>query len=405
MRSTLASLIFVFMAVLIPGVTAQTQTVALVSDNVADHAVAEALAEVAGLKIVTTPWGEYNASLVEAVKALNPSKVFILGGSMAVPEEYELALNFTTTVRIAGRDRVETAGRVLGLFRDDFRGKGIEIARGDDSGGIRRALAKAKARGGILLFIRGDEVSKEVEDAIKGANATEIEVLASPDMNASEVESEAEERLKVNVSVSEGDKRERALEQIEEARKALAEAETESGNVTDGALQRLLNQSRLHLAGAEEAFNASKFGEAYGLANAAEHLAENAERIAKRLREAGKEDKVERKITRDIQKLEEKLVELERKAGERGANISVEAARAKAALQEASAALDQNDTVTAVIKLEEARGLIADAKVSLEGEKKEKEGRKEEREESGRYRPPTNPWAGWKGLGEGKERD
>lgn len=394
----LISLIFI---ALVPGVMAQTQAVALVSDNVADHAVAEALADVKGLKIVSTPWGEYNESVVEAVKALKPSKVFILGGPMAVPEEYELALNFTTTVRVAGRDRVETAGKILGLFRDDFRGKGIEIVRGDDSGGIRRALARAKAKRGILLFIRGDEISKEVEDAIKGANATEVEVLASPDMDASEVENEAEKRLKINVSVNEGDKRERALEQIGDGRKALAEAEGKAENITDGAVRRLLHQSKLHLEKAEEAFNASKFGEAYGLANAAEHLAENAERIAERLREAKEGGKAEEKIARDIRKMEEKLAELEKKAEKKGANVTTEISEARKALQEASAALDQNDTVTAVVRLEDARGLIAQATVSLGEEKEER--KEEKKEESGRYRAPPNPWEGWKGLGDKKE--
>src|SRR3990172_2066922 len=169
-------------------VSAQTgKTVILVSDNMADSAVAEAIKSVKNIDVVTTPWGEFNESVVAKITALNPTVVFILGGPAAVPSEYENALSSYTWFRIYGNDRYATAAAALEHFKGDFKGKGIVIAYGYDSKGIKHALEKAKKIGGIILFVKPDDVPLDVERAINSSNASEVDVEEAPDMDEDKI--------------------------------------------------------------------------------------------------------------------------------------------------------------------------------------------------------------------------
>ncbi|VVB60615.1 Uncharacterised protein [uncultured archaeon] len=92
---------------------------------------------------------------------------------------------------------------------------------------------------------------------------------------------------------------EKALEEIAGAQKELAklEADISANNVTDQAVLVLLNNSRQKLSEAQNALNASKSGEAYGLANAAQHLAENArEKIGRLLENTGEHQEGEKEL-------------------------------------------------------------------------------------------------------------
>ncbi len=351
------------------------QSVVLVSDNEADRAFAEALVSVKGLQLVTTPWGKFDASVVEKIKASNPGTIFILGGTAAVPSEYETALNFTTLIRIAGRDRAQTAAMALEHFKSDFKGKGIVIAYGYDSRGIKTALEKARKLGGVVLYVK-DELSEDAEKALSSVNASSAEMVLPPNVNQTRIEKKLKERVK-EVKAEKVNSSQKALEQINEAKEELAKAEKKIAelNLTrSAAVARLINLTKQHLQNAEAAFNQSNYGEAFGQAVAAEHNAENAKRIAEKLEELGAKDKDTRetRVAKELDKMQKKLSELEIKIQrEEGKGRNASEAKsyltpARAALANASSALQQGDAAAAMAEIEKVENFIALAKLSLE---------------------------------------
>lgn len=276
----------------------KSKTVILVSDNEADSAVAAAIQNIKTIDVVTTPWGEYNASVTAEIEALNPDTIFILGGPVAVPSEYEISLSTYTIIRISGPDRYATAAAALEHFKVDFKGKGIVMAYGHDSKGIKKALEKAKRLGGIVLFVKPDDVPVDVEEALNDSDPVDVEVVGSPDMDEDEIGRQMNKtkvkKLKIE-KLNESDKQERALEQMKEAKEEMKEAEEKLAerNMTNTTADRLLQEAKEHLANAEEAYANGSYGEAFGQAVSAEHIAENAKRHAKHEGEKDKREKDE----------------------------------------------------------------------------------------------------------------
>lgn len=98
-----------------------------------------------------------------------------------------------------------------------------------------------------------------------------------------------------------GTRQAKATEAIDDAKEEIAKlaSKISAGNVTDNSISVLLNNSQSKLAESISALNASKYGEAYGLANAAKHLAENArEKIEKLADREDDEDEREDKENR-----------------------------------------------------------------------------------------------------------
>lgn len=75
-------------------------------------------------------------------------------------------------------------------------------------------------------------------------------------------------------------RKDKAQEQIADAKKQINITELKLANITNTAANKLLNQAKEHLNKAETAFNSTKYGDAFGQAVAAEQLAKNAERLA-----------------------------------------------------------------------------------------------------------------------------
>ncbi|RMF89869.1 MAG: hypothetical protein D6733_05320 [Methanobacteriota archaeon] len=286
------------------------KAVILVSDNEADSAVAAAIQNVKNIDIVTTPWGEYNDSVVAEIEALKPDTIFIIGGPMAVPSQYEISLSTYTIIRISGPDRYATSAAALEHFKGDFKGKGIVVAYGHDSKGIEKALEKAKRLGGIVLFVKPDDVPDDVERALNESEAETVEVVESPDMDDEEIGRQMNKTKAKKVKLeklNESDKQERALEQIEEAKEKIGKAEKEIGerNITNSTANKLLEEAKRHLANAEDAYANGSYGEAFGQAVSAEHIAENAKRKAKHEDEKGEkkgddEEEHKKKKTLDL---------------------------------------------------------------------------------------------------------
>jgi len=100
-------------------ISADLTEVILVADNQADCAVAEALSDESGATIVKTAWGEFEQSVLDTIVEAAPDSVTIIGGPMAVVEDYETGLEEAgiTFERVWGQTRQQTSLQVFEKFR------------------------------------------------------------------------------------------------------------------------------------------------------------------------------------------------------------------------------------------------------------------------------------------------
>nr|WP_206203382.1 MULTISPECIES: hypothetical protein [unclassified Thermococcus] len=101
---------------------ANIKLVILVSDNEADRAIAENVAKILGAQVVVSPWGTYDPAASAEILTINPDKVIIIGGSVAVPEEYtqdfgEFGIPYE---RWYGETRYETDLAVIKMLKEEF---------------------------------------------------------------------------------------------------------------------------------------------------------------------------------------------------------------------------------------------------------------------------------------------
>ncbi len=116
---------------------ADTTSIILVADNQADCAVAEALADESGATIVKTTWGEFEQTVLDTIIETAPDSVTIIGGPMAVVEEYETKLEEAgiTFERVWGETRQQTSMQIFNKYQDRYNwsaqvGDGKEPYRG-----------------------------------------------------------------------------------------------------------------------------------------------------------------------------------------------------------------------------------------------------------------------------------
>ncbi len=138
----------------------------------------------------------------------------------------------------------------------------------------------------IEIGIKGDLTAEQrtaLEDLLLKFNNSEtarirIKVLAN------EIAAEAKEEFQSFLSLLQ-DKRERALERLNDAREEVAELKTEfsASSQTNATLRNsaeiLFEEALSHLVRAEIAFNETKYGESFGQATASLRLAENTKLI------------------------------------------------------------------------------------------------------------------------------
>ncbi|MEK6909465.1 MAG: DUF5667 domain-containing protein [Candidatus Aenigmatarchaeota archaeon] len=148
-----------------------------------------------------------------------------------------------------------------------------------------------------LMQNKTGEVKIEIENK-KGE--TKIKIKAETGKSEDEIEDEVEE-LEERTGLLDI-KQTKAEEQIDDALEELAEVKSKllEANVTNiTSVNELVSQAEQKLAQAQDAFNETKFGEAFGLSNAAEQLAKNAEKILERFLE--KEEEEEREIEVEVE--------------------------------------------------------------------------------------------------------
>ena len=143
------------LALLLPLSYASAGTVLLSSDNPADMALSTFLAENTGGKLVVSPWGVFNSTVVGEILSEKPGEVVIIGGPVAVPKAYSSALEGKGihVVRFSGKDRFETADMVINWSLErGYKPKGdFYILDGWDEGLIAYTLNQSPH--GLILIV------------------------------------------------------------------------------------------------------------------------------------------------------------------------------------------------------------------------------------------------------------
>ena len=262
---------------LITGTTAEI--VILSSDNEADLAVADAAAEYVDANVVTTKWGTFEDETLEEIKELNPMKVVMIGGPLAIPTEALNALNKNkiTVVRISGADRYETSAEVAYYF---WKGSNtILMAEGTDSEAIAIIKERSKSQRLPIIYTKSDSVPAKVRLTIQNMGADYVQLEASPVTDDTKVIWELGKYVKKNVVVKRPNTELRIAQQIAKAEASMIMA---NGAISFGDDLASLTGSRLlvlantRLTKANELFGKGEYLGAYGHAVAAQSLVDAA---------------------------------------------------------------------------------------------------------------------------------
>ena len=185
----------------------EVSTVILVSDNAADKAIAQYLANLTGAVIVTTTWGTYDPNVTAEILSYAPDQVVIIGGPDAVVDEYvtDLESYNITVYRWWGANRYETDLAVIGNASKVFGIKfnATVVVAGNDSLAIQTALRLAVQNKAAIVYVNestnvsrimqklqvkemvmvqshtSEKVMKKVAEELRACNCTAREVTAN----------------------------------------------------------------------------------------------------------------------------------------------------------------------------------------------------------------------------------
>lgn len=141
-------------------------------DNFADALAGGPLAAAVGGPLLLNPAGRLDRRVAAEVDRLGASTVYLAGGTVALSPKVERALARTgvDVVRLAGRDRFETAAVIAAetvAHSDDFRG---QVFVADGVTGWPDALAasaRASASGSPLLLVGGGTVPRATKRMLR----------------------------------------------------------------------------------------------------------------------------------------------------------------------------------------------------------------------------------------------
>ena len=272
-----------------PVSAADTTVVILVSDNEADCALANYLANLtANVVVVKTPWGIYDPNITAKIISHAPAEVIIIGGPVAVPDEYvEDLQNLGITVeRWWGENRYETDLAVIKNATEKFQlqlQNRVILVAGTDLAGIEKALQLAIQKRAMIILVNQTTNITKIMDRLR-IRTENFTIVETPVMNQTMlmIQKQLKEHLKecnctkVQVNMT----AERALEAIQMAEEKINAAKELAENATNPAIENILAIAEKQLEDAKDAYNTGKYGLAYGLALAAKSKAEVVVRLA-----------------------------------------------------------------------------------------------------------------------------
>lgn len=158
-------------------------TVILVSDNAADHTLAQYLANLTGAIVVTTTWGIYDPNVSAEILQYSPAQVIIIGGPDAVVSQYltDLEEYNVTVYRWWGANRYETDLAVLlnasSMFGIKFNGS-VMVA-GNDTAAMRLALKLALQNRSMIIYVNSSTNATALMEKLQIRNAVMVQTKAS----------------------------------------------------------------------------------------------------------------------------------------------------------------------------------------------------------------------------------
>jgi putative cell wall-binding protein len=360
------------LASIIPLSEAQVSSIViLVSDNEADSALAEELAEVLNATVVVTTWGVYDPNVTAEIMEKTPDKVIIIGGPDAVPKDYETELDELgiSYVRWYGNTRYETNLDVLRKaiqeYPELFDNVKVVIAHGRDIGAIKQArniegkkfilyvdnnITNTTEVIGVLLKTRNviilksqlmnrtaEQIRERIRERVRDGNITEENVTITPEM--------AWEAIQL------------AINRTETAKEML-----DNLPIPAAKIQIELAEEKIQIA--NESYSQGNYEKAYGQAIAAKAHAETVIRLAGKEWQKFIHASPKFQLNREVQRLEIKLRVLE-KAG-------IDVTQIKGKIDAAKAAIQAGDYDTARELIEDAKNMLREAFMQGRGKIKEK---------------------------------
>lgn len=167
------------------------------SGNFPDALAAAPLANAVTAPVLLNPAGALDPLVAAEIRRLDPSRVFIMGGPVAISEDVEqavAALGVGSVIRFAGEDRYETAAlaaaEAVSTWRadgDDTAGTGVLVALGAHPTNQNRAWPDALAAGPLaansrqpILLTRQDGVPDATAQALDDLGVSRVTVLGGP---------------------------------------------------------------------------------------------------------------------------------------------------------------------------------------------------------------------------------
>ncbi len=157
--------------------------VVLVSDNCADCAAAEEVANVINATVITTTWGIYDEDVVNKIISLNPDKVIIVGGNVAVVDNYTSALESAgiSVERVGGATRYDTNKELILKYQNEFTKRygdnlTLCVVHGNDDIGLNETMAMD----GHCLVVLTNGTNLSVEPERLQLKIRTVEVINNP---------------------------------------------------------------------------------------------------------------------------------------------------------------------------------------------------------------------------------
>ncbi|MEA3502041.1 MAG: cell wall-binding repeat-containing protein [Actinomycetota bacterium] len=128
---------------------------------------------------------------LEELRRLSPSRIVILGGEEALMPRVaeDLASIGAEVVRLAGRDRYDTAAMISAMHFDPGVGIAFVVSGRDFPDAVSGAPAAAQS-GSPMLLTRADELPSYTRDELSRLQPDKIVILGGPNMVGSAVEQE-----------------------------------------------------------------------------------------------------------------------------------------------------------------------------------------------------------------------
>lgn len=348
--------------------------VILVGDNEADKAMAEYLAKVIGAKVIVLPWGVYDEAKVGEILAEAPARVVIIGGNVAVPEDYENALSEygIQITRLAGEDRYDTNYEIFEFLAENYpqvlENEEIVIADGLDD----TALMVEEGKPVLLMDEKKAEKARKILERIKAKKMRGVwsdekarekvkKALERLGIPEDKIEEATPEQVREGIRVA----IERHIEKIEHMKSVLAE------KGADDAVEKL-SELEKELREAINLYNEGKYKEAI------EKLREVNREFGKIVAEAHKKVKEKREErAEDRKELVKERLEMVRELIEKLDERGYDTTPLKEALAKIEEDIKAGDYETAKAEMDELMERVREIVKTMRETKEEKEERRE----------------------------